>query len=291
MMSCVAGISIGIYEKALPSGVDWFARLTMAAQAGFDFVEMSLDPSRERLERLTWSQARRREVRHMIEDAGIPILTMCLSANRSCPLGSGDVGVRRRGLEVVRQAVDLAADLGIRIVQLAGYDRLPDEAPDGRNGARYVEAVRQAAVWASERAVLLGLENQEHGYIDSPTTAVRVIREVDSPYLRLYMDIGNIVVNGLDVEAEITAARGNLVGVHVKDARPGVPRRVPFGEGAVPFAAVFHRLAGIGFSGPVMIEMWNDDRPDALDVAAAARDWIEAQLLEGGFPVRSDELK
>jgi hypothetical protein len=35
-----------------------------------------------------------------------------------------------------------------------------------------------------------------------------------------------------------------------------------------------------------MIEMWNDDRPDALEVSAAARSWIEARLLEAGFPAR-----
>jgi hypothetical protein len=38
------------------------------------------------------------------------------------------------------------------------------------------------------------------------------------------------------VEAEVAAARGCLVGVHVKDASP-VRRAAPFGEGDVPFAA------------------------------------------------------
>jgi len=85
----------------------------------------------------------------------------------------------------------------------------------------------------------------------------------------------------------VDAARGHLVGVHVKDARPGVPRRVPFGEGDVPFVAAFQRLKAGGFAGPMMIEMWNDDRPDSAAVCAAARRWVETRLAEAGYQSKS----
>ncbi|MCC7207779.1 MAG: L-ribulose-5-phosphate 3-epimerase [Anaerolineae bacterium] len=277
------GISIGIYEKALPSDVDWDARLNMAAAAGFDFVEMSLDPSPERFARLRWDASQRAEVRRAVHLSGIPIRTMCLSAHRAYPLGTGEPALRAEGLDVLRLALDLAVDIGIRIVQVAGYDTLPDEPPSAASRARYTDGLAQGVRWAAERAVLLGMENQEQGYIDSPSTALKVIEHIGSPYLGLYMDIGNLTVNRRDTLAEVRAARGHLIGVHVKDARPGVPRRVPFGEGDVPFAAAFRRLADDGFAGPVMIEMWNDDRPDALDVAAAAREWVVARLREAGF--------
>ncbi|MBI5667798.1 MAG: L-ribulose-5-phosphate 3-epimerase [Chloroflexi bacterium] len=282
-MSSLSGLSIGIYEKALPSGVSWRERLTLAAQAGFDFVEMSLDPTPERLERLAWSKAQRNDLRRAIEETGVAVKTMCLSAHRNWPLGCGDAAVREQGLALLRQALDLAADVGIRIVQLAGYDTLPDETPGDASRERYLDALRQAVVWASERAVMMGLENQEVGYVDSPTTAVHIIEQVNSPYLQLYMDVGNLIVKGLDPLPEIAAARGHLVGIHVKDARLGVPRRVPFGEGSVPFGEAFRRLKAGGFAGPVMIEMWNDDRPDAVEVCAAARRWIEARFLEAGY--------
>ncbi|MBC6935876.1 MAG: L-ribulose-5-phosphate 3-epimerase [Chloroflexi bacterium] len=283
-MSRFLGLSIGIYEKALPSNITWAERLVLAAEAGFDFVEMSLDPSMERLGRLEWSPAQRRELRRAIESADMPIRTLCLSAHREYPLGCADASIRERGLTILRQTIDLAVDLGIRIVQVAGYDTLPDERPDEHSRRRYEDALWQGTAWAGARGVLLGLENQEAGYIDSPTTAVSLIQKVNSPYLQLYMDIGNLVVNRRDVRAEVAAARGHLVGIHVKDARPGVPRRVPFGEGDVPFAAAFRQLAEMGFCGPVMIEMWNDDRDDSAAVCAAARAWVENRLLEAGFP-------
>lgn len=282
-MSSISGLSIGIYEKALPTTVSWSKRLHLGAQAGFDFVEMSLDPTPERLERLAWSHSQRIELRRAVEDSGVSVRTMCLSAHRNWPIGCGDTAIRKQGLTILRQALDLAADVGIRIVQLAGYDTLPDEAPSDDSRQRYVDALRQAVLWASERAVMMGLENQEVGYVDSAATAIRIIEQVNSPYLQLYMDIGNLIVKGLDPLPEIAAARGHLVGIHVKDARPGVPRRVPFGEGDVPFREAFRCLKSGSFSGPVMIEMWNDDRPDAVEVCAAARRWIEARLIEAGY--------
>ena len=40
---------VGLYEKALPASMCWEERLTAAGQAGYDFVEISIDESDERL--------------------------------------------------------------------------------------------------------------------------------------------------------------------------------------------------------------------------------------------------
>ncbi|WP_113411651.1 TIM barrel protein [Escherichia coli] len=50
-------IPLGIYEKALPAGECWLERLQLAKTLGFDFVEMSVDETDERLSRLDWSRA------------------------------------------------------------------------------------------------------------------------------------------------------------------------------------------------------------------------------------------
>ncbi|MCR6038440.1 xylulose 5-phosphate 3-epimerase, partial [Salmonella enterica subsp. enterica] len=52
-------IPLGIYEKALPAGECWLKRLTLAKELGFDFVEMSVDETDERLSRLDWSREQR----------------------------------------------------------------------------------------------------------------------------------------------------------------------------------------------------------------------------------------
>lgn len=46
---------IGLYEKALPSGWSWQERLDAVKELGFDFLEISIDESEERLARLDWT--------------------------------------------------------------------------------------------------------------------------------------------------------------------------------------------------------------------------------------------
>ena len=47
---------------------------------------------------------------------------MCLSAHRRFPLGSHDPEIRARSVALFRDAARLCCDLGVRIIQLAGYD-------------------------------------------------------------------------------------------------------------------------------------------------------------------------
>ena len=73
-IGCV--MPIGIYEKALPASLSWDERLSMAAEAGYDFVEMSIDESEARLARLDWTESDIAKMRSAIAKAGIPIFTM-----------------------------------------------------------------------------------------------------------------------------------------------------------------------------------------------------------------------
>ncbi len=59
---------------------------------------------------------------------GIYFETMCLSAHRKWPLGSGWTQVRERGMVLLEKAVRFSRDLGIRIIRLAGYDVYYEES-------------------------------------------------------------------------------------------------------------------------------------------------------------------
>ena len=78
-------------KKALPKDISWLERLTLAKKLGFDFVEMSVDETDERIARLDWTKAERKKVRDAIFELDMPILSMCLSAHRRYPLGSADL--------------------------------------------------------------------------------------------------------------------------------------------------------------------------------------------------------
>ena len=114
-------VPLGIYEKALPGGECWLERLQLAKELGFDFVEMSVDETDARLARLDWNREQRLALVAAIAETGIRVPSMCLSAHRRFPLGSEDDAVREQGLEIMRKAIQFAQDIGIRVIQLAGY--------------------------------------------------------------------------------------------------------------------------------------------------------------------------
>ena len=57
----------------------------------------------------------------------------------------------------------------------------------------------------------------------------------------------------------------------------------PFGRGEVDFVAAFERLAQLGFNGPVLVEMWNDNSPDSLQKVKEARAFVLERMAEGGL--------
>ena len=111
-MSGLDRITLGIYEKAFPASSTWPERLQMASRAGFNFVEISIDESDSRLERLDWGQEHRAALRTVINETGVPIMSMCLSAHRKYPMGSLSERTRVKSLNLMEKAIRLALDLG-----------------------------------------------------------------------------------------------------------------------------------------------------------------------------------
>lgn len=100
---------LGIYEKALAKDLSWPERLVLAKSCGFDFVEMSVDETDERLSRLDWSTAQRTSLVAAMIETGVGIPSMCLSAHRRFPFGSRDDAVRQRAREIMSKAIRLHA--------------------------------------------------------------------------------------------------------------------------------------------------------------------------------------
>ena len=275
-----SAIPVGIYEKALPADVSWEERLGLAARARYDFVEISIDESEARLARLHWPASERAALRQAIAGTDVPIITMCLSGHRKYPLGSASPEIRGRGLDIFRRAIEFAADIGLRIVQVMGYDVFY-EPPDAGTEARFLDGLQQGVRWAGEAGVMLGLENVDREFVDSVEKGLRFTRELNSPWFHLYPDMGNLFAAGYHPPDQLRLARGHVVAVHVKDTRPGVVRGVPFQQGGVPFSETFQALAEIGFWGPLTVEMWahRDPASDPLSAVVAARELV-ARLVD-----------
>jgi L-ribulose-5-phosphate 3-epimerase len=281
---------VGLYEKALPAALSWEERLAAAGQAGYDFIEISIDESDERLARLDWSASERAALRRSITNTGVRIMTMCLSGHRKYPLGSHTPELRRQGQEILRKAIDFAGDIGLRVVQVMGYDVFY-ETSDDETRANFIDSLHLGAQWAGQAGVMLGLENLDTPFVENLSKALDIIREIDSPWLRLYPDIGNLCAAGCYPPDELNLAKNQVLGIHVKDALPRVIRGVPFGEGIVPFQETFQALAQTGFWGLIGVEIWGDRHIDHDPVAsaAAARRFVENLVTEAwptGLPVQ-----
>ena len=263
---------VGIYEKAFPAGYSWEQILVSARQAGYDFVEMSIDESQGRLDRLNWKPAERAALRQAIHNSGVPIWGMGISAHRKFPLGSASADLRQQGLDILYQSIELAADLGVRVIQVMGYDAFY-EPSNADTEARYLEGLSTGIQWASAAGVLLALENVDTELVNSASKIMRIVKLINSPWLQAYPDIGNMAAFGYDPLEQLPQTKGHLVGVHVKDTRKGELRGVRLGEGIVQFEAAFQLLARLGYTGPLVMEMWSgmDKNNDPLDSIKNAR--------------------
>ncbi|MED9919988.1 MAG: TIM barrel protein, partial [Megasphaera sp.] len=106
--------NLGLYEKAMPKELSWMEKLEAAKAAGFDYIEMSIDETDEKLARLTMSESEKEEIRMAIKKTGIPVGSICLSGHRKYPLGDPNPEKQRRSLDIMEKAAALAAELGVR---------------------------------------------------------------------------------------------------------------------------------------------------------------------------------
>ena len=273
---------IGLYEKAMPGTLTWREKLQCAKNAGFDFVEISIDETDAKLARLEWTAEERAELVTAMEEIGVPVRSMCLSGHRKYPFGSHDPEVCARSMEIMEKAILLADDLGIRIIQLAGYDVYYETGDDGTR-QRFYENLRNAAEMAAVRGISLGFETMETEFMNTVGKAMEYVAKVGSPWLGVYPDLGNLtnaaVQYGTEVNADLKVGKGHLLAMHLKETKPGIFREVPFGTGHVDFAAGIAQAWSLGIRRYVT-EMWyvGNDSWEA-DIKAANR--MMARILDG----------
>ena len=250
--------TLGLYEKAMPSWLSWKEKLELAKKAGFDFVEISIDETDEKLARLDMSQAERMEMLNLMRVVGIPIRTMCLSGHRKYPLGSHDPEIRRKSMKIMRKAIQLADDLGIRIIQLAGYD-VYYEKSDQESRENFIRNLKIASNIAAEAGIVMGFETMETDFMNTVEKAMKYVGTVASAYLEVYPDVGNIT-NALDgkreeVQKDLRTGKGHLVAMHLKETKPGIFREVEFGTGRVDFPGAIRTAWELGIR-KFVTEFW-----------------------------------
>ena len=271
---------LGLYEKSMPSTLTWVEKLTIAKKSGFDYLEISIDESDAKLARLDQPTD---EIKETIQKTGVPISSMCLSGHRKYPLGSHDKEIQKKSLEIMKKAIDFAADLGIRIIQLAGYDVYYEDG-DLYTNHDFETNLKKCVEMAAEKGIVLGFETMETPFMDTVEKAMRYVNLVSSPYLGVYPDIGNLknasLLYGVDVDEDLMCGKGHIFASHLKETVPGKYREIPFGTGHTEFVKNIKTLKRLGvrmFVG----EFWYVNNEDWQDVVKDAEVFLRDKLDKG----------
>ena len=267
----------GIYEKALPREWTLSRKLATAKEIGFDYFELSTDESDEFQERMRMDRAGRKDICRAIREYDMPILTMCLSGTRNCPIGSKDPAFRKKGMDLTYNAIHFAYDTGLRIVQPMAYDNYYGER-DAQTYSLFIENLGELAEEAASCGVMLGLENVDIETMDNLEKGLSIIKEVGSPWLQIFPDIANLYATGMGNEAAVgqyRLAREHIVASHVKDTVVGTVRDIPFGRGEVDFDLFFRMIREENIHGPFTLEMWAQNYDDPVLAAKEALVFIK----------------
>jgi len=272
---------LGIYEKGLHSELSWAEKLEVALQTGFDFIELCIDESDEKIARLEWSQKERQELRKSIERAGCAIPMLSLSATRRFPMGSTDATIRQQGREILRKTIELAADLQMPFFQISTYDVYYEPRTE-ETGQAFLAGLESLLPLAEKRGVLISMEVMDVPFSNSIAKLLAIVEQLDSPNLRVFADFGNICAWEQDLVESLEIGKNQIHGVHLKDSKPGVFRDVPFGEGTVDFQAGLTKLHELNYGGLYSVETWCHDAPDYREKLGSIRQWLSE--LETGLP-------
>ena len=250
---------IGLYEKAIRNSLSWYEKIECAKECGYDYLEVSIDATEEKIQRIFMGRDEKKKIMEAIFEVGIPIGSMSVSALTKYALGDPDDKIREKAMLIAKKSIELASDLGVRTVMIPGYDIYFGKS-SAETEKYFLENVRKIAEIAEREGVLVGFETMENNFMNTTGKAAKYVDMVDSPYLKIYPDAGNItnaaVENKHDVCEDMKKGKGKLVALHLKETKPGVFREVPFLTGHVPFERIIRTAWELGVRRYVT-ELWD----------------------------------
>ena len=184
-----------------------------------------------------------------------------------------DAAVRRSCLNYIKRTLEICEQLGAGLLAGPAYSatgkrrKLSDDARR-REWDLAVQGLREAGKMASDHGVTLAIEPLNRFETDLVNTAEqvkRMIREVDSPSVRIHLDTFHMHIEEQSVFSAILHAGEDLVYVDASECDRGTP-----GKGQVHWQEVAHALRDIEYRGDCVIESFI---PDCEVIADAAAIW------------------
>lgn len=250
-------IAKGVYARMLPKNLDWKARFELARAAGFELVECATCPDPKEAE----------EIRRASETARLPIHSVMNQAHWKFPLSSADPQVAAESVKGIETSLENARLWGADAVLLVPAVLNP--ATGYRDAwTRSQQQIRKLLPLAERLKVHIALENVWNRFLLSPLEFAQYIDEFQSPCVRAYFDVGNIVLYG-HPQDWIRTLGPRILKLHLKDfkMRGATYEWAPLQEGDVDWPEVRRALAEINYSGPATCELPGGDEAYLREVS------------------------
>ncbi len=259
-------VLISMLPKDLPYG----ERFALARGAGFDAIEMQ-----------TVSRAEEAaDIQASSKSAGLRIHSVMNADHWRFPLSSGDPDVVNRSVAGMETSLRNAALWGADAVLLV--PAVVDRTTSYRDAwVRSQHVIRSRLLpLAQELKVIIAVEEVWNKFLLSPLEFARYVDELDSPWLKAYFDVGNVVFYGYPQDW-IRTLGARTVKVHLKDFQLDRPngrfawRNI--GDGDIDWPAVRQAFADIGYGGYVTTEVAGGDAAYLRDLAERVDRFLASQ--------------
>ncbi len=176
---------------------------------------------------------------------------------------------RRDSVRFYNTALDVASDLESDVVLcLAGALEEPNlmssRSSFRNHWERAVESLRECAKHAEEVGVCLGVENAVVcNFIDRPEELLKIVQQVGSEYVKVYLDIANANVIFPPMEY-LEMLHGYLCNcIHVSDNDGSYAYHLPIGMGTIDFKKCIDFLKQRGWEGYLVPEIFYAKNPES----------------------------
>jgi len=257
----------GVLLGMLPRNLSYAERCRLAREAGFEELECGT----------VESPAEAEEIKKAAEAAGLRIHSVMNQAHWKFPLSSSDPEVVARSMKGMETSLENARYWGADVVLLVPA---VVNAQTGYREAwqRSERQIRLLIPLAEKHRVRIAVENVWNKFLLSPLEFAQYVDQFNSPWVRAYFDVGNVVLVGFPQDWIRTLGK-RIVRVHLKDFRfrNRLAEFVALGEGDVNWPEVYKALGEIGYQGTATVELPGGD----LDYLKEVSRRVD-RILEGG---------
>ncbi len=161
----------------------------------------------------------------------------------------------QRRIDYLKYCIDVAVELESDCVSIWSGIK-PPEVSFNFAMDRLISNLAVVLKYAEEREMDIGFEPEPGMLIDNTGRFERLIHLLDSPRLKMTLDIGHLFcLSEIPIATYIEKWADRLVNIHIEDMKAGVHEHLMFGEGQIYFPPVIESLKSIGYTRGVHIEL------------------------------------